>query len=111
MCRDGSACMSYHLNKDEEKGSHTEEWIPYRPMEFEKEDMSMRQTQLQMRIEECKKTLDLLHTLNDGIALEHLIHSTIDLINLKVCKCFPIFFLFPIKCGDILKYNHRVAWI
>lgn len=80
--RDGSACMSYHLNKDEEKG-YTEEWIPYKPMVFEKEDMSLRQTQLQHRVGECQKTLDLLHALNHGAAIENLIHSTMDLLNFK----------------------------
>jgi hypothetical protein len=77
--------MSYHLNKDEEKG-YTEEWIPYKPMVFEKEDMTLRQTQLQIRVGECQKTLDLLHALNNGVAIDHLIHSTIDLLNFKVCK-------------------------
>ena len=77
--------MSYHLNKDEEKG-YTEEWIPYKPMVFEKEDMSLRQTQLQHRVGECQKTLDLLHALNHGAAIENLIHSTMDLLNFKVCK-------------------------
>ncbi|XP_057378065.1 platelet-activating factor acetylhydrolase-like [Daphnia carinata] len=74
--RDGSACMSYSIDKEANKGPLMK-WIPYKPMQFEKDDMPLRQQQLQIRIGECSQTLDLLFKLNEGT--EHTPQSSVNL--------------------------------
>jgi platelet-activating factor acetylhydrolase len=79
--RDGSACMTYTLEREQmdEGRNFVERWIPYKSMQFERNDMPSRQEQLQIRTRECSQTLDLLANLNDGIQVQHLLHSTMDL--------------------------------
>nr|CAH0098331.1 unnamed protein product [Daphnia galeata] len=78
--RDGSACMTYSLETEQNsKGGLVESWIPYVPMQFEKDDMPFRQEQLQIRTRECSQTLDLLLKLNDGVDIKHVLQSTVDL--------------------------------
>ena len=88
LFRDGSACMSYNLVTDPEKKSNTsvEDWIHYKPMEFEKEDMPLRQEQLQLRIRECQRALDNLLKINEGAEdiMQHLTLSSMDLSSFKV---------------------------
>ncbi len=76
--------MSYTLEKEDNKEDLVEKWIPYKPMQFEKEDMPLRQEQLLHRIRECQLTLDFLLKLNEGADVEHLLHSTMDLGKFKV---------------------------
>lgn len=82
--REGSACLSYSLVKDSSKDEYMEEWVYYKPMEFQKEDMPLRQEQLQHRIRECQRTLDILTKLNKGTDIDHVLHSKIDLSSFKV---------------------------
>lgn len=84
--RDGSACMSYTLEREQSirGGGLVERWIPYRPLPFERNDMPSRREQLEIRTRECTQTLDLLARLNDGVQVQHLLHSTMDLVIFKV---------------------------
>ncbi|XP_057378526.1 platelet-activating factor acetylhydrolase-like [Daphnia carinata] len=78
--RDGSACMTYSLEKEPNaKGGLVEKWIPYKPMQFEKDDMPLRQEQLQIRTRECSQALDLLYKLDEGVELEHVLYSSMNL--------------------------------
>jgi len=79
--RDESACMTYHLKKDTESEELIEEWMPFKEMEYE--DMPYRQNQLQVRISECRRALDLLHLLNDGKEIDHILYATSDLMLFK----------------------------
>ncbi|XP_046455783.1 platelet-activating factor acetylhydrolase-like isoform X1 [Daphnia pulex] len=82
--RDGSACMSYTLEREQSiRGGLVERWIPYRPLPFERNDMPSRREQLEIRTRECTQTLDLLARLNDGVQVQHLLHSTMDLAIFK----------------------------
>lgn len=76
--------MSYFLDKNNENGELMEKWVPYKPMEFEKGDMPLRQEQLSIRTRECKQTLDFLIKLNDGAKVENIIQSTMNLEIFKV---------------------------
>ncbi|XP_046462785.1 platelet-activating factor acetylhydrolase-like [Daphnia pulex] len=59
--RDGSACMTYSLETEQNsKGGLVESWIPYKLMQFEKDDMPFRQEQLEIRTRECSQSLDYL---------------------------------------------------
>ena len=80
--------MTYTLEREQmdEGRDLVERWIPYKSMQFERNDMPSRQGQLQIRSRECSQTLDLLSNLNDGIQVQHLLHSTMDLDIFKVCK-------------------------
>ncbi|KZS11692.1 Platelet-activating factor acetylhydrolase [Daphnia magna] len=80
--RDGSACMSFSIEKGQNKGPLTK-WIPYQPMQFEKDDMPLRQQQLQIRMRECSQTLDLLFKLNGGAELEYISQSSMNLASFK----------------------------
>ena len=50
-----------------------ERWMPYRPMQFERNDMANRQEQLQIRTGECIDALDLLGRINDGVTTDDLV--------------------------------------
>jgi platelet-activating factor acetylhydrolase len=83
--RDGSACVSYTL----EKGPNSQEnpavkWIPYNPVPFETDEMPFRHEQLQIRTRECSQTLELLSKLNEGSEIEHILQPTMDLAKFKV---------------------------
>ena len=82
--RDGSACMSYTLEREQSSGGLVERWIPYRALPFERNDMASRQEQLTIRTRECTQTLDLLARLNDGVHVQHLLQCTMDLAMFKV---------------------------
>nr|CAH0098330.1 unnamed protein product [Daphnia galeata] len=78
--RDGSACMSYTLEKDQsDETNYVEKWIPYKLLPFEKDDMLFRHEQLLIRTRECSQTLDLLSKLNDGSEIEHIQQPSMDL--------------------------------
>jgi len=79
--RDGSACMTYHLKKEVEQEELIEDWMPFEEMEYE--DMTYRQNQLEIRIQECRRALDLLHLLNDGKQIDNVLLTTNDLIQFK----------------------------
>ena len=77
--------MTYSLETEQNsKGGLVESWIPYVPMQFEKDDMPFRQEQLQIRTRECSQTLDLLSKLNDGSEIEHIQQPSMDLSIFKV---------------------------
>lgn len=94
--------MSYVLEKDNDKGNLVENWIPYKPMEFEKGDMPLRQEQLGLRVRECKQTLDLLSKLNDGVNVDHVLHST---MNFDLFKVYCNIQMEVYECNfDVLKF-------
>lgn len=76
--RDGSACLSYNLEREENDKSLVEKWIAYKSTSFEGEELAFRQQQLQIRTRECSQTLDLLFKLNAGTQIEHILQPTID---------------------------------
>lgn len=87
--RDGSACLSYNLEREENDKSLVEKWIAYKSTSFEGEELAFRQQQLQIRTRECSQTLDLLFKLNAGAQIEHILQPTIDFGMFKVifAKC------------------------
>ena len=74
--------MTYHLKKEVEQEELIEDWMPFEEMEYE--DMTYRQNQLEIRIQECRRALDLLHLLNDGKQIDNVLLTTNDLIQFKV---------------------------
>lgn len=97
-CRDGSACMSYTLEKDDTSDELVQKWVPYKAMDFEKDDMPLRQEQLSLRIRECQQTLNFLFKLNEGNDVGQILHSTLNLGLFKVQLLLPICFCFsPIE--------------
>lgn len=78
--------MSYTLEKEDGKEDLVEKWIPYKPLQFEKDDFAVRQAQLLHRIGECRQTLDFLFKLNEGADVEHVLHSTMDSRKFKVLR-------------------------
>jgi hypothetical protein len=103
--------MTYSLETEQNsKGGLVESWIPYVPMQFEKDDMPFRQEQLQIRTRECSQTLDLLLKLNDGVDIKHVLQSTVDLGMFKVFltnnKLMTDIFMFQLLTGcDGLEYS------
>lgn len=97
--------MTYTLEKEPNaKGGLVEKWIPYKPMQFEKDDMPLRQEQLQIRTRECSQTLDLLFKLDEGVELEHILHSPMNLGAFKVFIARKFKRLSPtLKIGKINK--------
>ena len=81
--------MTYSLETEQNsKGGLVESWIPYKLMQFEKDDMPFRQEQLEIRTRECSQTLDLLK-LNDGADIKHVLQATVDLGMFKVRYSSP----------------------
>ena len=76
--------MSYNLKKDEKTNNYVEEWLHYKYMQPETNDLPTRQEQLKCRVRECQKSLDLLIKINDGNKIEQLLLSTVDLNQFKV---------------------------
>ena len=74
--------MTYHLVKEPGSEKLIESWIPFKEREYE--DMEFRQNQLQIRVRECQRALDLLFQLNSGSKIDDVLYSTIDLSNFKV---------------------------
>lgn len=73
--------MTYQLKKEVEQEELNEEWMPFEEMEYE--DMPYRQNQLQIRIQECRRALDLLHLLNEGKQIDNVLLTTNDLVQFK----------------------------
>lgn len=82
--RDGSACISYALEKDKKTGAVTETWIPYQQMAYEKNDLLLRKEQLLTRAHDCQKVLDFLCKLNVGEGITDILEATIHLEDFKV---------------------------
>ncbi len=82
--REHSACLSYNLVKDSQGNYKKKEWVEFSPTIPEKDDMSLRNSQLLFRAQECIRTLDILIKLNEGQPLNHLLLSTVDLNQFKV---------------------------
>lgn len=76
--------MSYSLEKDENSEELVKKWIPYKAMDFEKDDMPLRQEQLSLRIRECQQTLNFLDKLNKGNDVGPVLLSTLSLEHFKV---------------------------
>lgn len=85
---DSSACITYRLSEDSSpsKGPKTllQKWIPYKAVEFEKNDQPFRQEQLLQRTSDCTKALDILTSLNQGDCVPNVIQSSLDLTTFKV---------------------------
>lgn len=61
LCRDGSACLSYHIDKSGKK------WpIPHRRIEWTEEEYFVRNRQVRERSHEACQTLDLAYALNNA---------------------------------------------
>ena len=71
--------MSYTLSGKSDQQAAGETWIPYKAVEIEKNDKTLRMEQLLHRIKDCSTALDLLDQLNDGILKQEVLYSTLDL--------------------------------
>ena len=81
--RDESACATYYLIKDE-YGNLNKKWIPFKEGPIEDGDEELRNAQISMRVDECRRTLDILEKLNEGLRINHLILSSLTLDQFKV---------------------------
>lgn len=86
--------MSYTLEKDDTSDELVQKWVPYKAMDFEKDDMPLRQEQLSLRIRECQQTLNFLFKLNEGNDVGQILHSTLNLGLFKVQLLLPICLFF-----------------
>jgi len=76
--------MSLNLVKENSSSGYKEDWVHFNPEPFEKNDLPLRKQQLSARVRDCQRTLDVLMQMSDGRTIEHLILSSIDLLQFKV---------------------------
>jgi len=77
--RDGSGCGSFTLSEDGAK-----EWLPHELVARGSTDYSLRHAQVQTRVKECSRALDVLERLDRGDAsLSNLLEAPLSLEGLK----------------------------
>ncbi|NXW94865.1 PAFA acetylhydrolase, partial [Alopecoenas beccarii] len=87
--RDESASATYYCKKKsvsepEESTSNVEkEWIYYRKLKTGEEERCLRHKQVQQRVQECTKALDLILKINSGEEVTNVLNSNFDWSSLK----------------------------
>ena len=77
--REGSACASFTM-EDGQKN-----WIPHRRIPVSENEYSDRNQQLHFRVDEMKRTMNLMEKLNEGDGVVNVLEDACDLTMFKNC--------------------------